>query len=36
MPGNDKDANAISVNLETNEQLGFIERKLAAQIAPKL
>jgi hypothetical protein len=33
VPDHVKDPNAIRVELDTGEQLGFIERKLAAQIA---
>jgi len=36
VPENDKDPNAIRVELDTGEQLGYIERKLASQIAPDL
>ncbi|NLG16548.1 MAG: hypothetical protein GX556_04345, partial [Fibrobacter sp.] len=36
VPDHPKDANAIRVDLETGEQLGFIARELAAEIAPVL
>jgi uncharacterized phage infection (PIP) family protein YhgE len=36
VPDHAKDPNAIRVELDTGEQLGFIERKLAATLAPEL
>jgi hypothetical protein len=34
--GNPHDANAIAVDLETGEQLGWVPRELAAELAPAL
>jgi hypothetical protein len=35
-PANDYDPNAIAVDAATGEQLGFVPRELAAQLAPRL
>jgi len=34
--GNEHDANAIAVEIATGEQLGWVPRELAAQLAPEL
>ena len=34
--GNEHDANAIAVELPNGEQLGFVPRELAAELAPRL
>jgi hypothetical protein len=34
--GNPHDANAVAVDLETGEQLGWVPRELAAELAPAL
>ena len=35
-PGNAHDANAIAVTTEAGEQLGYVPRELAAELAPEL
>jgi hypothetical protein len=35
-PGNPHDANAVAVETEDGEQLGFVPRELAAELAPQL
>jgi hypothetical protein len=35
-PANEHDANAIGVELETREQIGYVPRDVAAELAPEL